>query len=534
MTVPRLLFLLPALIALGPRLPARAADDALRVSTLFTAQDVRDRLADEAGLAEAVAWSKSLGITRVFIETFRDGYRAPRETLAAARDRFRAEGCEAWGCVTTTRIGKRSTGWNIISCFSDEPTRKELASIFAFTASLFDGIMIDDFFFTDCGCAACEKACGDGGWARCRCDLMVDVSKRDVIAAARAANPKVQIILKYPQWYDNFHNRGYDVVRQPPLFEWIWVGTETRDPDSTRWGRKAQYEAYFIMRWLGGIGGEKTGGGWFDPYGTSPPTYVEQARQTVLAGAREMLLFCYGSLMDPEAARNVDALRPELPALVELARWVKGGTPYGIPAIKPPGSQPATAEEYVFDWIGMLGIPLAPAHQIPREAPAAVATSHLVSDPAGKKFLADHLAAGRPVLATKAAVEAVQGSARTAGSAAGSVIPLTWEGDVRDVMDLPAEKLGAIRNPLLARLGLSLDAPGRVALYLPAADVIALENFADEPATVAFTDTRRTLRVDRRLVLPPGTEPALKVNGNSIKGELPPRALVVWRLAAKD
>ena len=75
--------------------------------------------------------------------------------------------------------------------------------------------------------------------------------------------------------------------------------TETRDPDSARWGRKAQYEAYYIMRWLGGIGGDKTGGGWFDPYGTSPATYVEQARQTVLAGAREMLLFCHASLVEP-------------------------------------------------------------------------------------------------------------------------------------------------------------------------------------------------------------------------------------------
>ena len=30
-------------------------------------------------------------------------------------------------------------------------------------------------------------------------------------------------------------------------------------------------------------GGDKTGGGWFDPYGTTEDTYVEQARQTVRA-----------------------------------------------------------------------------------------------------------------------------------------------------------------------------------------------------------------------------------------------------------
>ena len=41
------------------------------------------------------------------------------------------------------------------------------------------------------------------------------------------------------------------------------------------------------MRWLGGIGGSKCGGGWYDPYGTTEHTYIEQARQTVLAGAKE-------------------------------------------------------------------------------------------------------------------------------------------------------------------------------------------------------------------------------------------------------
>ena len=38
---------------------------------------------------------------------------------------------------------------------------------------------------------------------------------------------------------------------------------------------------------LGGIGAEKCGGGWYDPSGTTEKTYVEQARQTILGGARE-------------------------------------------------------------------------------------------------------------------------------------------------------------------------------------------------------------------------------------------------------
>ena len=44
----------------------------------------------------------------------------------------------------------------------------------------------------------------------------------------------------YPQWYDNFHNRGYEVVQETQDYGKIWIGTETRDTDNQRWGRKAR------------------------------------------------------------------------------------------------------------------------------------------------------------------------------------------------------------------------------------------------------------------------------------------------------
>ena len=53
-------------------------------------------------------------------------------------------------------------------------------------------------------------------------------------------------------------------LRETADFDRIWVGTETRDYADKRWGGTSQYEAYFIMRWLGGIGGAKCGGGWYD------------------------------------------------------------------------------------------------------------------------------------------------------------------------------------------------------------------------------------------------------------------------------
>ena len=76
-----------------------------RFSTLFTAQNVRDHLSTDEGLEAALDWCRKTAVTKVYVETFRDGYQAERAALLHARDRFRAAGMEVSGCVTTTRIG---------------------------------------------------------------------------------------------------------------------------------------------------------------------------------------------------------------------------------------------------------------------------------------------------------------------------------------------------------------------------------------------------------------------------------------------
>jgi len=233
----------------------------LKISTLFTAQNVRDHLSGEQGISDAISWCKKTGVTHVFIEAYRDSYTAEQKVLENAKAKFEAEGFEVSGCVTTTKIGKTSNGWNGISCYTNKETQNQLQEIFEYTASLFDEIMIDDFLFTDCECDECKQARGNKSWADYRCDLMVRVSRDRILAPARKINPNVKIIIKYPQWYDDFHNRGYEVLRETADYDRIWVGTETRDFDNQRWGGKVQYEAYYIMRWLGEIGGAKTGGG---------------------------------------------------------------------------------------------------------------------------------------------------------------------------------------------------------------------------------------------------------------------------------
>jgi len=496
MTKPRYLKYVAAALLLLTALPCRAQTlwelahrnkDVLRISTLFTAQNVRDHLSDDEGMDKAVDWCKKTGVTHVFIETFRSNYTAERKALERAKSRFEAAGFDVSGCVTTTIVGKKSTGWNLISCYTSKKTQEHLQEIFEYTASIFDEIMIDDFLFTDCQCDECKQARGEQSWADYRCELMIRMSRDRILAPARAVNPAVRIIIKYPQWYDNFHNRGYEVIQQTADYERIWVGTETRNFEDKRWGGKVQYEAYYIMRWLGEIGGRKTGGGWFDPYGTTEDTYVEQARQTVLADAKEMLLFCYGSLQKDTGPANVEKLRAEIPGLFKLAKLVQGKPITGIAAPKPPNSD-AHNEQYVFDFVGMLGLPLVPTARIDTDAKAAFFSIHALKDPAFRAKLKTMLDAGTPILMTEGLANRLDGVTLKAGNPT----ILKVGGKPRNLLELSRDELKPIRDKLLAPLGLSFDAPNKVALYMVGHDCLVVENFNDEPVDVSLKFRKQT------------------------------------------
>ncbi len=350
---------------------------ATRWETLFTAQDVRDHLSTPAGREQALGFCRRMGITKVYLEVFRDGYQANADTLKASRDFFRHAGLEVSGCVTTTGLGKPSTGWKVAACYTNRHNQEHLAEIFRYAASMFNEIMIDDFFFTDCTCSECAAAKGSMSWAQYRDKLMLEMSRKYVLGASRSVNPHVKIILKFPQWYDNFQNRGYVVDRETALYDRIWVGTELRDPSSNQWGHTQQYRGFFLYRWLNDIAGPKEGGGWFDPYGTNPTFYMDQAYVTVLAGAPEVMLFHYGDLASNSYRAQAEELAAERPQLDRLARLV--GTWEGIAAYKPPNSDPGD-EPYIFDEIGMIGIPLLPTAHFPVKARAALFTAHALGD----------------------------------------------------------------------------------------------------------------------------------------------------------
>ena len=482
---------------------AKSKPQGHRFSTLITAQDVRDRLSTDPGIDAAIDWCKKTGVTKVYLEVFRDGYQAQRAVIEHARERFLAAGFVVSGCVTTTQVGKPSTVWKeCISCFTDQVTQANLQGIFEYAASLFDEIMIDDFWFVDCACPECDAArrartvtigkhtysvAGDA-WEDYRCELMVRMSRDRVLGPARRVNSKVRLIIKYPDWYDKFHELGYEVRRETVDFDTIWVGTETRDYRDGK-GGAPPYEGYFIMRWLGGIGGTKCGGGWFDCIGTTERTYVEQARQTVLAGARESLLFAYGGLQRDTGPKDVEALRANVAELLDVAEQVQHRKILGIAAYKPANSHPEN-EAYIFDFVGMLGLPLAPCHEFPADAPAAFFSVHALKDANLAVRLSAFIAAGKPVLVTDGLARRLAGQVDLAGP---NVRVLAVKGNPKSLLDLPESELNPLRAPLLRALKTSLLAPNLVAIYLFRDGSWVVENFNDEPATVSMNGERLTV-----------------------------------------
>ena len=468
-----------------------------RFSILLSAQDVRDYLSSDSGIDSTIRWCKETGVTKVYVEEYRDGYEADRETLLRAKNRFRDAGFLVSGCVTTTRVGKPADhGMGGTSCCTDLPTQERLKSIFEYAASIFDEIMIDDFWFTECTCSNCDAGrrsqtvtvgaktypVNDNTWSDYRRELMLRVSEDDLLSAAKHINPKARLIIKYPEWYDRFQDRGYDVARETAAFDRIWVGTETRDPTNSRWGKLPQYQAYFLMRRLGGIGGKKCGGGWYDSFGTSPLTYIEQARQTVLAGARESMLFSFGSLQHGGGPADVVALRTEIPELLSVAREIRRRDPIGVAAYKPANSDPGN-ESRVFDYVGMMGVPLVPCDRFPSKAPSLFLSAHALADPNLAAELGKYIQTGRPVLMTDGLASGLGPGVNTRAS---NVVILNVNGKPDSLYSFPQYRLDELRAPLLKPFKASFQAPNRVALYLFTHGGSVIENFNDEPVDVTL------------------------------------------------
>ena len=336
------LFLLMSALACGW---ARAEEPAYVFGCDCLVGDCTNELATAAGRQRAIDWFRRHHVTKVYVESFRHGAAIPTARLREIRDEFRAAGLTVGGCFTPTNlkpVGRedkaKKMDYEQWCCYTDPDTLEVLRTEVARAAALFDFVIIDDFLFTHCTCARCTEQKGTRSWTDFRCELMRGVC-RQIDAAAKAANPKCTFIVKFPCWYGGYRGAGYDVAAESRILGASWVGTETRD-----WGVPTQ--AFWIQAWMNLASGGLCGGGWFDALMTSDPAkYVEQARYTILGGARETILHCYFHLGAPEPPvdpnqpyRRVirwhdcaEAFRREVDGLERLAKFVRGAELKGIP-----------------------------------------------------------------------------------------------------------------------------------------------------------------------------------------------------------
>jgi hypothetical protein len=107
-----------------------------------------------------------------------------------------------------------------------------------------------------------------------------------------------------------------------------------------------------------------------------------------------------------------------------------------------------------------------------------------------------------------------------------NLLTLKVSGKPNSLLSLTQEDLKPIRNKLLAPLGLSFDAPNKVALYLIGDHHLAVENFNDEAVRVTLEPPEPNLK--QVLVLPIAESVGI---GTRTLGRfeltIPPRTLVM-------
>lgn len=386
---------------------AGAKPSDLQVSVYCTAGDVQHYLATPEGQQRVLQTIRPLGVSRLFLEGRRgDEYVAP-EQLKALRAFFAANGVACSGGIATVpgaSFGTRQQGELGWLNWESPKTQTGVAQFFRENAPLFDELIVDDFFCTGDTSPESQAAKGARAWGDYRRDLLVSLIEPMIIQSTRQANRKTRLIIKFPQWYDRFHLFGYDPPRMAAPFAEVWVGTEVRNPQTRRMGFVQPTEGYMNFRWLTSIAGKKVRGAWFDHIECSAQNFVDQAYQSVLAGARELTLFHLGDLMDSHPGDALLASR--LPELRELAARLIGKPRRGVAFYKPPGSE-SDDNMYLADYLGMIGLPILPVAGYPKEAETVILPVQAAHDPALLEKMQQHLKRGGTLVVTPALLRAL-------------------------------------------------------------------------------------------------------------------------------
>jgi len=375
--------------------------------------------------------SSQVKVDKVYIETHRNRQVADEQLLEQLKKFFKDHGVQVAGGIAFTASEPRLFE---SFCYTDPADREFVKHVSELTARHFDEIVLDDFFFVDTKKDSDIAAKGNKSWTHFRLDLMDEAARSLVIDPAKAVNPKVKVIIKFPNWYEHFPGLGFDLDKEPKLFDGIYTGTETRDPNVTD-QHLQQYESYQIFRYFENIKPGGNGGGWVDMFGTRyVDRYAEQLWDTMFAKAPEITLFFYGGLAQPLVAGNRDAwkdlpttfnyeqmLAYRDPGKARPATWARVagysldqvdhvvgqlGKPIGIASYKPYQS---VGEDFLHNYMGMIGIPIDLHPSFPDNADLVLLTESAKYDPDIVNKIKAHLQGGKNVVITSGLLQALEG-----------------------------------------------------------------------------------------------------------------------------
>jgi hypothetical protein len=406
-----------------------------RVSIYCRAYEVA-KMADTTNYLKPI-WNeitRQLKVDKVYLETHRDTHIVDQKTLDIAKKFFRDRGIKVAGGITFT-ISEANHFETY--CYSDPDQRKKVQEIAEYTAKNFDEIILDDFFFTDCKSDQSIQDKGTQSWTNFRLKLMADAGRELVVGPAKKVNPKVKVVVKYPNWYEHFQGLGFNLDAEPKYFDGIYTGTETRDPTMSDQHLQA-YLGYNVFRYYENIKPGGNGGGWVDPGGMGNyDRYAEQLWITAFAKAPEITLFDFRQLSrktiptDRAAWQGQqtsfdfdDMMKPvnynggasAPPTTIARAAGYtfetidkflgKLGKPIGIKSYRPYN---ATGEDFLQNFLGQAGIPMDMHPQFPAEDSLVLLTEEAKFDTHIVDKIKKQLTDGKTVVITSGLLHALQG-----------------------------------------------------------------------------------------------------------------------------
>jgi hypothetical protein len=508
---------------------------------------------------------KQLKVDKVYLEVHRDLIIVDPETLSQAKAFFAARGIAVAGGIATVK--NESKLFETFD-YTNPDDRAKIKEIVTATAKAFDEFILDDFFFTSSKSASAIAQKGDRSWTDFRLDLMAEVSRHLVLDVARSVNPKVKVIIKFPNWYEHFQGMGYNLDVQPKIFDEIYTGTETRD--SVYNNQHLQpYQSYQQVRYFENIKPGGNGGGWVDSGDRiNADRYAEQLWLTMFAKAPEIMLFAMNELIRPvlpsdrafwqDQGTSFDyakAIKPVAgvakPTLARVASQAleevdplvaRLGKPIGIKSYRPYHSR---GEDFLHNYLGMIGIPIDLHPEFPTDAQTVLLTADAAQDPAIVGKIKQHLLEGKNVVITTGLLRAIQDkgfgglvdlsvgpevsstheiwgrkigrqtlpvdiiipelhyntndswellSSMTHGLgypilhyaayAKGSLYVLTIPDNFADLYQFPAPVLDQIRSTISGDFFVRLEGPSRIALLAYDNHAVVVESFRDEAADV--------------------------------------------------